>query len=63
MGNAQSNVFEQSIFNPKGTFYDAYKDPDILQELKKQYEEQIQKQLKRDEEEQKKQMVHDSRDK
>ena len=56
MGNGQSAVFEKSIFNPKGTFYDAYKDPDILQELKRQYEEQIQTQLKCEEEAQKKQI-------
>jgi len=50
MGNAQGvlhneeeikDLFNKSIFNPKGSFYHAYTDPDRLKQMREDYEKQL----------------------
>lgn len=48
MGNGQSLVQDRSIFNDKGSFYDAYKDPNVLQALKDNYERMVREERERE---------------
>lgn len=50
MGNGQSLVQDRSIFNDKGSFYDAYKDPNVLQALKDKYERMVREEKERERE-------------